>query len=148
MKKTKLFLDQWILFEIFETETKGLYEINAGATTNGKDVILTVEGFDLLFGDNKHAAEKFKDYGFDTINELKLAAVSCLYYTCLSSASTLINHYIINLLRNSDYFPTVDAKMIIYGGRASDNPNFYSFYMDLRTLKRKSRVIQEKVTLL
>ena len=134
MKTTKFFLDQWISFEIFETKTKGLYEINVGVTTDGIGVDLTVDGFDRLFGENKHAAEKFSTYGFDSIDELKLAAVSGLYYTCLSSALTLVGQHIINLLRKGTFMPSIDAKKLIYGGRSSDNPEMYSLYMDLRGL--------------
>ena len=134
MKTTKLFLDQWISFEIFETKTKGLYEINVGVATDGSKVDLTVNGFDRLFGENKHAAEKFSIYGFESIDEFKLAAMSTLYYTCLSSALTLVGQHIINLLRNGSFMPCIDAKKLIYGGRSSDNPEMYSLYMDLRGL--------------
>lgn len=138
MNMTKEFLDQWITFEIFETETKGVYEINCGITFNGDDVSLTVEGFDILFGENKHEADCFEDYGFNSVDEFKRAAVSCLYYTCLSSALTLVGQHIVNLLRNNTIMPAIDAKRLIYGGRASDIPQMYSLYMDLRSLNAEN----------
>ena len=140
MKKTKLFLDQWVLFEIFETETRGLYEINAGVTSNGTEVNLSVEGYDLFFGSSNRMAEKYSDYGFETMNELKQAAVSCLYYTCLSSAYKLVGQHIVNLLKSGSIVPTVDAKNLIYGGRSTDDPDMFAIYMDIRVLIGKKNL--------
>ena len=50
MKKIKDFLEQWIKFEIYDTEEEGIYQIYAGVSKDGVKADLTPHRFNLYFG--------------------------------------------------------------------------------------------------
>jgi len=134
MEILKTFLDQCVMFEIFETEVKGLYELNAGLTKNGKEVDLSADAFDDYFEDSDHFADNYVDYSFKSIEEFKMAAISSLYFIALINAQKILIQYIITRYRNTCPIAKINPKSHIYEGPATDNPKKWSIFIDVRDL--------------
>ncbi len=135
MKKIKQFLNQWVLFDILDTNTKGIYEIHAGISKNGKEVDLSLEAFDQFFYDSKKFTRNYAEYGFKSEDELKMAAITALYFTALDKGGKIVSQHLVNSFRNDCTLQEVNLKSHIYEGPATDNPTKWSIFMDIRGLK-------------
>ena len=134
MKKVKLFLDKWIKFEIFDTETEGIYQIYAG-TANKNQIEISTHGFNLYFGSNKSLTKNYDEYGFKSINTFKRAVVLSLYYLSRISAEEIVSEHIINTLRKDIPLEDTNPENYIWEGRSPDNPEKWSVFIDLRKLE-------------
>ncbi len=134
MKMIKVYLNQLVLFEIFETEMEGIYETNAGTSKNGKEVDLSIEGFNNLLGGSKILTKDFEDYGFNSMDGLKMGAISAMYYIALNNAEELIAQHLLNSFRNNCSLNIMNPKSYIYEGPATDNSNRWSIFMNVNDI--------------
>ncbi len=135
MKKIKQFLNQWVLFEILDTETKGVYEIHAGVSKDGQEVELSLEAFDIFFVESNKFTRKHIEYGFKSIYELKMAAITALYFIALLKAQEIVAQHIVNSFRNESSSKEINLKSHIYEGQATGDPIKWSIFMDIRNIK-------------
>lgn len=135
MKKIKSFLEQWIKFEIYDTEVEGIYQIYAGVSKNGKTADLSYHGFNLYFGNSKSATKNYHEYGFTSLDSFKKAAILSLYYIARISAEEIVSEYIINAIRDGKPFSETDVDKYIWEGKSEDCPEKWSIYVDLRELE-------------
>ena len=135
MKKLKHFLEQWIRFEIYDTDEEGIYQIYAGISKNGTEVDLTNHGFNLYFGNSKSVTKNHPEYGFKSVELFKKASVLALYYISRISAEEIVGDYIINALRKGKPIDETDPEKYIWEGKAKDCPEKWSIYIDLRKLE-------------
>lgn len=135
MKRLKVFLEKWIKFEVYETETEGIYQIYAGISKNENEVDLSLHGFNLFFGTNNNLTQNYHDYGFKTADSFKKAAIYSLYYTSVISAREIVGDCIVDTFRNGRLLHETDPAKYIWEAKAMDNPEKWSIYMDLRNLE-------------
>ena len=99
MKKLKTFLEEWIRFDIYETEKEGIYQIYSGVSKEGKEPDFSDHGFNLYFGNSKTVTKNFHEYGFSSVDAFKRAAILALYYISRISAEEIVGQHIITAIR-------------------------------------------------
>ena len=132
--KIKGFLEKWIKFEIYETETESVYQIYAGISKNGKEVDLSTHGFNLYFG-SKDVIKDYQQYGFNSLDSFKKAAMISLYQISCISAEEIVKEYIEKANKNGKLIKKADFKKYIFERISHDCPEKWSIYMDLRELE-------------
>lgn len=135
MKKLKEFLENWITFEVYDTETEGIYEIYAGISKDGIMADLSTHGFNLYFGNNKTITKNHHEYGFKSVSDFKKGAILSLYYISRISAEEIVGEYIINAIRKGKAFEYSEVDKYIWEGKSEGCPEKWSVYMDLRGLE-------------
>ena len=135
MKKIKSFLEKWIKFEIYDTEEEGIYQIYAGISKDGRNADLTIHGFNLYFGNKEILTEDYHEYGFNSINAFKKGVILSLYYVSKITAEEIVGDYIINAIRKGKPFEYNDVSKYIWEGKATDCPEKWSIFIDLRKLE-------------
>lgn len=137
MEMTKVFINQFVIFEIFEineTEVAGIYETHAGTSKNGKEVDLSVEGFNNLLGGSKILTKNFKEYGYKSIDGLKKGVISAIYCIALHNAEEVIAQHILSSLRNNCSLININPKSYLSEGPATDNSNRWSIFMNINEI--------------
>ena len=135
MKKIKDFLEQWIKFEIYDTEEEGIYQIYAGVSKDGIKADLSPHGFNLYFGNSKNATDKYYEYGFSTLESFKKGTMLALYYISRISAEEIVGQYIVDAVRKGKEVSQTDVKKYIWEGKTQDCPEKWSVYIDVRSLE-------------
>lgn len=135
MKKLKTFLEKWMKFNIYETDDEGIYHIYAGISQNGEGVDLSIHGFNLYFGNSKNVTNSFEDYGFQSVESFKKAAVFSLYYISLINAEEIVGGYIVDSLRKGKPLRETEIQKYIWEGISPDCPGKWSVFIDLRALE-------------
>ena len=134
MRKINSFLEQWIKFEVYDTDIDGLYQIHAGISLKGK-VNLTNHGFNIYFGNNKSLTSDYYEYGFNTIDSFKRATILSLYYIARITAEKIVGAHIIEALRKGKFINETNPQKYIWEGKSHDSLERWSIFMDLRKLK-------------
>lgn len=134
MDNIKNFLDKWIKFKVFETQTEGIYQIYAGFSTKG-NIDFSIKGFNLYFGSDKSLSYDYRDYGFTSLNSFKRAALLSLYFIARLSAEEIVGEHIINAIRKGNLVHEVNPKKYIWEGKSDDDLQRWSIFMDLRKLE-------------
>ncbi|MGV8963739.1 MAG: hypothetical protein ACOH2V_10235 [Candidatus Saccharimonadaceae bacterium] len=135
MKKIKSFLEKWIKFEMYDTDIRGIYQIYSGIAKNSNEVDLSNHGFNLYFGSNKTLIKDYHEYGFNSVEAFKNAVIYSLYYISLLSAEEIVGEHIINSFRDAKPLKENEIHKYIWQGKAKDNPEKWSIYIDLRNLE-------------
>lgn len=134
MIKVKSFLEKWIQFKVYETQTEGIYQIYAGIFLKEK-IDLTNQGFNLYFGTDKSLSYDFRDYGFTSLNSFKKAALLSLYFIARISAEEIVAEYIINAVRSGKVINETNPREYIWEGKSDDGLQRWSIFMDLSNLE-------------
>lgn len=135
MKKIKSFLDKWIKFKVYDTEEDGIYQIYAGISKDGTHADLSIHGFNLYFGNKDILTKDYHEYGFNSINAFKKGVILSLYYVSRISAEEIVGDYIINAIRKGKPFEYSEVNKYIWEGKATDCPEKWSVFIDLRKLE-------------
>ena len=134
MSFLKSFLDKWIQFKLYDTQTEGVYQIYAGIFSKG-NIDLTNHGFNLYFGNDKSLSYDYKDYGFISLNSFKRATVLSLYFIARISAEEIVAEHIINALRSGKIINETNPRKYIWEGKSDDGLQRWSIFMDLSKLE-------------
>ncbi|MDD2475759.1 MAG: hypothetical protein PHI32_07595 [Dysgonamonadaceae bacterium] len=132
--KIKDFLEKWIKFEIYETDVESIYQIYSGISKNGVKVDLSTHGFNLYFG-SKDMIKNYQQYGFNSLDSFKKAAVISLYQISRISAEEIVKEHIKKANKNGNPVKETNYKKYIWEGKSVDCPEKWSIYMDLRELE-------------